>query len=573
MLASLHIENIAVIRSLDLDFEPGFTVLTGETGAGKSVILDSIGFLLGQRVSRDLIRSGETRATVSGLFCGLSDEVISALGALGVSPDEEGGILLQKTFTADGRTQIKLNGQSITLALQREVARQLICINGQHEGHALLHKASHLDLLDAFGGHFDVLSEYHTTYAALRAARRAVDALQMDAAEKARRVEMLTYQIKDIDAVKLKTGEEDKLTAEAAKLQNMEKISRHVDLAARLLIHSEKSAAVLQLDRAAAALRQIEDVVPEASALVERLKACRYEVEDVGEQISSYEIDCDGDPTERLNRIEGRLDAISRLKRKYGSSEQEILAFRAKAAAELETLLDADERMDELRRAADDCASKAADAARILHDRRVEAGEVLRERVRETLAFLDMPGVRFSVSIDLQRNPDGSFVFGADGADDAEFLLAANQGEPLMPMAKTASGGELSRVLLALKRVLADRDGVGTIVFDEIDTGISGKTARKIGHLLSDISTGTQVICVTHSAQIASMADTHCLIAKGERDGRTESSVRVLTEEERVEEIARILGGIQITERQKEAAAELLRGRGERFAACGEEIL
>ncbi|MBR6709838.1 MAG: DNA repair protein RecN, partial [Clostridia bacterium] len=547
------------------------TVLTGETGAGKSVILDCIGILLGQRVSRELIRSGESKASVSGLFCGLSADTVAALDALGVSPDEEGGILLQKSFTADGRSQIKLNGQSITLALQREIARLLICINGQHEGHALLQKASHLTLLDAYGDHSAALAEYRTAYDALIAARSALNALQMDAAEKARRVEMLTYQVKDIDSVKPRVGEEEKLTAEAAKLQNLEKISRHVDLAAKVLIHSEKSAAVLQLERAAAALRQIEDVVPEAAGLVERLKNCRYEVEDIGEQIAGYEIDCDGDPTARLNRIEGRLDAISRLKRKYGNDEEEILAFRARAAAELETLLDADERADLLRGVLNECRQKATDAARVLHQLRLETAETIREKIRQTLVYLDMPGVRFGVSVELQKGTDG-LMFRADGADDVEFLLSANPGEPLLPMAKIASGGELSRVLLALKRVLADRDGVGTIVFDEIDTGISGKTARKIGHLLSDISADTQVICVTHSAQVASMADEHCLIAKHVADGRTESRVRILSEQERIEEIARILGGIQITARQMEAAEELLRDRGTLPVVAEDEV-
>ncbi|MBQ8397335.1 MAG: DNA repair protein RecN [Clostridia bacterium] len=561
MLASLHIENVAVIRSLDLDLAPGFTVLTGETGAGKSVILDSINLLLGGRFSRELIRTGETRATVSGLFCGLDQRALDTLAALGVLPDEEGGLLLQKTVTTDGRSQTRLNGQSITLALQREIARVLLCINGQHEGQALLQKSSHLALLDAYAGCTDELAAYRQSYAALQAARKALDAISLDAAEKTRRAEMLAYQIADIDAVKPKVGEEDKLTRKAARLQNLEKISRNTSLAARYLSQAEKGSAVMLLERSAQALRQIADVIPEADELAERLDNCRYEVADVADRVMDFDVDEDGDPTERLNRIEGRLDALTRLKRKYGADEREILAFRAKAAAELETLNDSDERAETLRREIAALEGKAADAADALRARRMEAAERLREQVLTTLSFLDMPKVRFAASVTPMQEADGRPRFAADGADDVEFMLAANPGEPLLPMAKIASGGELSRILLALKRVLADRDGVGTIVFDEIDTGISGKTARKIGLLLSDVARGTQVLCVTHSAQVASMADAHCLIAKHERNGRVETAVTELDEQGRIGELARIMGGIEITDVQREAAAELLHDR------------
>ncbi len=561
MLASLHIENVAVIRSLDLDFSSGFTVLTGETGAGKSIILDSINLLLGNRFSRELIRSGETRATVSGLFCALSPETIEALAQLGVSPDEEGGLLLQKTVTADGRSQTRLNGQSITLALQREIGRLLLCINGQHEGQSLLQRSAHLPLLDAYAGSAAPLAEYRRVYDELVAAQKELDAISLDEAEKARRAEMLTYQINDIDAVKPKVGEEEKLEKEAARLGNIEKISRSVSVAARLLSQAEKGSAVMLLERASAVLRQITDVVPEAVELSERLDSCRYEVADVAETVMDIAVDTDGDPTERLNRIEGRLDAIARLKRKYGADEREILAFRARAAAELEALSNADEQTDLLRRKISVLEKETAQAADILHDFRTDAAERLHGEVLRTLTFLDMPKVRFAVSVRPTWEANGKRRFTADGGDDVEFMLAANPGEPLLSMTKSASGGELSRILLALKRVLADRDGVGTIVFDEIDTGISGKTARKIGVLLADVACGTQVLCVTHSAQVASMADEHYLIAKHERDGRAETVVNPLDETGRIDELARIMGGIHITERQRQAAAELLHER------------
>lgn len=561
MLASLHIENMAVIRQLDVDLTPGFTVLTGETGAGKSVILDSINLLMGNRTNRDLIRTGADRAQVEAMFCGLDAEAVEALAELGVTPDEEGGLMLQKTVSADGRSQTRLNGRSITLALQREIGRILLCINGQHEGHTLLQKSAHLSLLDAYAGNDVQRAEYNRCYEALQAARHALNAISLDGAEKARRAEMLAYQIADIDAVKPVIGEEEKLSAESLRLQNIEKISRHVSLTARILSQAEKGAAVALLDRALSAMRQIADVVPEADALAQRLENCRYEVADIAELVADLAPDDDGDPTARLNRIEGRLDAISKLKRKYGADEREILAFRARAADELEELNSADERADALKREIEALTDAAEKAAEALRASRRAAAERLQEEVLRTLTFLDMPKVRFSAAVTPRREPDGKTKFAPDGGDDVEFLLAANPGEPLLPMAKIASGGELSRILLALKRVLADRDGVGTIIFDEIDTGISGKTARKIGLLLSDIAKDTQVICVTHSAQVASMADSHLLIAKAEREGRMESTLRHLAEEERIGEIARIMGGITVTDRQREAAAELLRER------------
>ncbi len=570
MLASLHIENIAVIRSLDLEFSSGFTVLTGETGAGKSVILDSINLLIGNRFSRELIRAGETKATVSGLFCALSSETTDALEAIGISPDEEGGLLLQKTVTADGRSQTRVNGQSITAALQREIGRILLCINGQHEGQALLQKSAHLSLLDAYAGCGKLLDEYRLLYDDLTEAKKMLNEISLDSAEKARRIEMLTYQINDIDAVKPKIGEEEKLEREAARLGNLEKISRNVGLAARLLSQAEKGAAVALLDRSAAALGQISDIIPEAAELSERLRNCRYEVEDIAERVMDISADSEEDPTERLNRIEGRLDAISKLKRKYGADEQEILAFRARAAAELESLSDADERIEQLHRKISSLEEKAALSADRLHACRAEAAERLRDEVLRTLTFLDMPKVRFAVAIRTLYEADGRRRFERDGCDDAEFMLAANPGEPLLPMIKSASGGELSRILLALKRVLADRDGVETIVFDEIDTGISGKTARKIGVLLADVAKETQVLCVTHSAQVASMADTHYLIQKYERDGRAETSVGLLDEAGRIGELARIMGGIHVTERQRQAAAELLDERPTMASLCEE---
>ena len=550
MLRSLHIENVAVIRRVDLDFADGFSVLTGETGAGKSIIIDSINLLLGNRVSREIIRGGETAAKVSAVFEELSPTTVEALAELGFSC-EDGSLMIQRTLQVDGRSQTKLNGQTITQALQREAMRMLVSIHGQSDSQRILQRSAHRELLDAFAHTEAKLDAYRTHYRAWRSVCERIASLSRDEAEKLRMREMLQFQINDIDSMKLRDGEEETLTKERDRLLNLEQINRRTGLCYRALRGGEKVSAQSLLSRAADALRGLEGMVDGVEPLADRLDAAMSEIEDIAESVLAFADDDREDPTARIDRIEERLEGISKLKRKYGGSIAEILAYRARAAAELEAIEGADELLGELEREAEKTQKDAQSAAVLLTAARREAAAQIEREVTEALTFLDMPRVRFAVSVEPAEMND-------TGADSVEFMIATNVGEPLQPMIKIASGGELSRIMLALRSVINDREGTATVIFDEIDTGVSGKTARKIGLKLRHIARGTQVLCVTHSAQIASLADTHFLISKNEREGRAETDVCTLDIEGRVEEVARILGGIEITDAQRDAAREMI---------------
>ncbi len=549
MLKSLHIENVAVIRRVELEPSRGFSVLTGETGAGKSMIIDSINLLLGNRTSRGVIRTGADRATVSAVFDELSPTVCDALEEMGFSV-EDGAVMLQRTLFADGRSQVRLNGQTITQSLQREIARMLISIHGQSDSQKLLQKSSHASLLDAYAHPDEALAAYREVYHELKKIQKEIDTLVTDESEKLRLREILQYQIADINALKLKEGEEEALTRERDRLAYAERINERSELAYRALKGSDKSAHQL-VKRAASALIGLDGLVEGVDDLCARLDAVADELADVAETALSFVDDDREDPTARIDRIEGRLDAISKLKRKYGGSIGAVLTFRDEAQARLDALEDADGRLDrlnaELKKKTAEAESLAAVLTRL---RRTAATEVTRE-VTEALTFLDMPKVRFEVAV--TPSP-----LGENGADDIEFLIATNVGEPLLPMIRIASGGELSRIMLALRSVLNDRDGAATVIFDEVDTGVSGKTARKVGIKLHRTAKHAQVLCVTHSAQIASLADAHFLISKQEIDGRAETAVTELSSTDRVEEIARILGGIHVTDAQRTAAREML---------------
>ncbi len=556
MLRTLHIENIAVIKCVDIAFEDGLTVLTGETGAGKSILIDSVALLLGGKFNRELIRTGQKTATVSAVFDGLSEQALSALSELGYEPDEDGTLLLRRVLHDDGKSTMRLCGQPITATLAREVGRYLLNIHGQNDNQRLLQKSTHLQLLDAMGDFADIKKAYAAAYGRLCDCERELASLGQSDAEKLRLREMLEYQIKDIEAVKLKTGEIESLNRERERLRNIEKIEKHVKFTAQVMDSREKSASVAYLlGRASASLRQIADVIPEATSMSERLDDMMYQVRDMAEQVREWSDDDTGDPTARLDAIEGRLDQISRLQRKYGKTEEEILSFLARAKVDMEGLDTAGERFAALERQRSALREECRLLADALTERRRAVADEITERIREELAYLDMPKVRFAVSI---KKTEG---FTATGCDDVEFLIATNPGEPLLPMIKIASGGELSRLMLALKTVLNDRDGVGCVVFDEVDTGISGKTSRKVGIRLCQMGRDVQVICITHAAQIASLADTHLVIAKREVDDRMETTVTPLDEDGRVEEVARILGGIEVTETQRTAAREMIAER------------
>ncbi len=549
MLQSLHIENAAVIKSLDMDLGDGFLVLSGETGAGKSIIIDSINLLSGNRVSRDLIRTGEDKATVSAVFTDCGEAVGELLESYGI--DFDGSVMLSRILSRDGKSMVKLNGRTVTQTLQRELCRLLINIHGQHDNQRLMQRSSQIEILDSFAGNDGLLSDYGEQYRRLSDIREKLDALEADEAQKIRMRDMLKFQLDEIGKAKLRSeDEEDILEAERKRLGSIEKITDTANLSYRMLYGSEKGVVSL-LDRVCAALSKISDALPEATEFSEKLSDYRYEIEDIAERVRDF-AEVDENPTEKLNRIESRLNTITKLKRKYGSTIQEILEFKAQAEAQLDDIENADEKREALLAEYEIVRTEAERIADAIHQKRGKACEAVVREVMQTLTFLDMPKVRFEIRITKTDK------LRSNGYDEIEFLISANTGEPPMPLEKIASGGELSRIMLALKSVLSDKDGVGTVVFDEVDAGISGKTSRKVGIKLKQIAKSTQVICVTHSAQIASLADSHFLIAKHDVDGRTQTDISLLDSEGRVREVARILGGIEVTDSQLCAAVEMI---------------
>ena len=551
MISSLHIENIAVVKSLDVEFGGGMTVLSGETGAGKSIIIDSLGLLLGAKADKELIRNGESSANVSALFTEIGESVRALLSELGFESEDD-TVMLSRSLTRSS-SNARINGRPVTVAMLREVGSALFNIHGQNDNQQLLDPKNHVRLLDSFADNAQLFEAYSEKYRAVLSKRCDLDSFKKDMMEQNRLCEMLRFHVKDIDAAKLRRGEEEELVELVKKLQSIEKISKSLSLVSRAIKGGEKNMGATYLcDRAAGALESISDVVPEAERLAARLNEVRFELEDIAE--CAYELGDvgEGDPTARLDKAEARLDVISKLKRKYGSTAEEIIAYRNDCAKRLDDIENADERAEDLENELKALEAEAHAIADQLSARRRKSGELLSSSVLQTLAFLDMPRVKFEVSV--KRADD----LGAFGTDKVEFLISTNPGEPLYALEKIASGGELARIMLSLKNVLNRCDGVKTVIFDEIDTGISGKTSRKVGIKLKEIARDTQVFCVTHSAQIASLAHDHLLIYKSEDGGRVSTSLKLLSGEERCEEISRILGGIEITDAVRRAAEEML---------------
>ncbi len=557
MLLSLHIENIAVIKCVDFDFSPGFMVLTGETGAGKSIVIDSINLLLGAKAERELIRTGAEAATVSGLFGDLSQYTVSRLSEYGVELGEDGTVLIQRTISSDGRSRIYLNGRAIALALLKSITPYLVTVHGQSDTASLMDSKNHIELLDVYAGCSDTVEKYGIAYKKLEKIRKEIFEITEQAREGERLKEILEYQIKDIDSVAPYDGEEEELIDKKVKIKNSEKITKNSEFAYKALKGSEKGGVTYLLDRSASALAQLSEVVPNFAEYSERLREVLYQVDDIAEEVYAVIEDIDEDPTETLNKIESRLDKISKLKRKYGLTIAEVLSFREKASRELANLENSDAVLKALNASEREAYNEALELASELHSKRASAVKHLEGAIKGTLEFLDMPKVVFFVSV--KENHDGERkLLNKDGYDSVEFYISANRGADAQPLCKIASGGELSRIMLALKSVIADKDGVPTVIYDEIDAGVSGKTARKIGIKMLSLSKTSQLFCVTHSAQIASLGDVHFLISKGDVNGVTETSVHVLDTDGRIGELSRILGGIDITDAQRAAALDML---------------
>lgn len=549
MLSTLHIENIAVIDRADVPFAEGLNVLTGETGAGKSIVIDSIGALLGARVGRELLRRGESRARVTGLFTELSDTVSARLGELGIET-EDGELLLERTLTADGKSTARAGGKPVTSALLRAAAPLLLNIHGQHDTGKLLSDASHLSFIDRCGACGTLAAAYREKYDALRAIDRELAALALDDAEKARRSDNLRYHIGKLEAAKLEPGEDERLEARRSELRAAEANREAASRASEALSGTDDAAgAVALLREAARALERGEG--DDTAALARRLTDLSYEAEDIAERVADLSFSVD---PEELDAIESRLYTFDRLKRRYGQTVREMLDYLESARAELAAIETADARIAELTAARETALREALAAADTLHALRAEAARTLSCAIEEELAYLDMPRARFSANLTAAEDKK----LGPDGYDRASFLIAVNAGEDLKPLSKVASGGELSRVMLALQNVLSAGDDAQTLIFDEVDAGISGRAAGKVARKLRKLARGRQILCVTHLASLAAAGQHELFIRKTEADGRTYTRIDPLDEEGRTREIARLLAGENITDSVLAAARELL---------------
>lgn len=557
MLRILRIENIAVAREVELELGRGFSVLTGETGAGKSILIDGLTLVLGGRISKDMIRPGEKNASVTAIFSDV-ENILPELDGLGIHPDEEGEITVRRVFSEDGKSSTKINGKSASVSELRELSSLLVNINGQNDTHTALDQSTHIDLLDEYS-ELD-RSAYSGLYREYLDAVRNLKEIKESLRDRSMMTDILKYQIKEIDAAKLSDPEEEeKLEKLRIKLKDIEKISKYMGIVVRALSQSEKGVtAAYMLEKAQAALEQLGGVMENAQELAEKLESMRYEIIDIAEQASDL-IDSDmQNPEEKLDHVEKRLSLISRLEKKYGADISEILSFREEAAKKLDALESRDLAVKEAEAALAKAYEAALAEAERLSGIRSENAKILSDQVGASLKYLDMPKARFEVKVSRDYSSDGKEILNPNGCDSVCFMFTANPGYPMKELSKVASGGELSRTVLAIKCALAGKQGVDTVIFDEIDTGVSGATSQKIGMKLRELSKHIQVICVTHSPQVASLADAHFFIHKSEKDGKAESFVRLLTDEERISEIARIIGGVTVTDKQIQAAREML---------------
>ena len=548
MLSLLHIENIAVIESADISFDRGFNVLTGETGAGKSIVIDAISAILGQRAYRDMIRTGTSKASVRAVFTDVPE--LSWFEDNGVAYDPE-TVILREVYL-DGKNVCRVNGSLVSVSILHKLGIQLINIHGQHDSASLFDEDNHLSFLDAFGDNEGLRQDYLQKYEVVAKLRREIDRMTMDEGEKLRRMETLKYQITEIDKADLKPGEDEVLEERRKLLQNAEKISDGMNEAVEALSGGyDSDGAAALLSTAVYSLSRIAKFGDNINELKERVTDLMYQVQDLADEARNLRDDL-AYSADELEQIESRLDIIHRLRKKYGSSCEDILEYLENARAELDEIEFADDHLEKLKKKLSKAEKCAWEAALALRENRKQTAKEMSQRILTELAQLDMPRVQFSCEFrELELTPNG--------CDAVAFYMSANAGEALKPMSKVASGGELARIMLAMKNVLAEKDRVETLIFDEVDTGVSGRAAQKVAEKLRSVSQHKQVLCVTHLPQLAALANTHLLIAKSERDGRTYTSVTPLDVEGRKRELARIIGGTNITETTLKSAEEMLR--------------
>lgn len=547
MLSLLHIENIAVIECADISFDKGFNILTGETGAGKSIVIDAISAVLGERAYRDMIRTGSNKASVRAVFTDVPE--LSWFAENGVEYEPE--TIIQREVYLDGKNVCRVNGTLVTVSILHKLGIQLINIHGQHDSASLFDEDNHLQFLDAFADHAPLLVDYAKKYSVVVSLRREIERMTMDEGEKLRRMETLRYQIEEISKANLEVGEDEALEERRKILQNAEKLSDGINAAVEYLYGGDETdGAASLLAEAERELGRLSRYTDAFSALHERVTDLMYQVQDVAEEVRSARDDLSYSADE-LERIESRLDIIHRLRRKYGATCADILGYLDQAKKELDEIEFADDHLEQLKGKCAKAEEAAWQAAHVLRRSREQAAQNLSGRILAELAQLDMPKVQFSCEFtDLE--------LGANGADAVAFYMSANVGEALKPLSKVASGGELARIMLAMKNVLAEQDQVATLIFDEVDTGVSGRAAQKVAEKLRSVARNKQVLCVTHLPQLAALASTHLLIAKEERGGRTYTTVTPLDLDGRKRELARIIGGANITETTLKSAEEML---------------
>ncbi len=550
MLNELSIENVAVIEKTDVHFGPGLNVLTGETGAGKSILIDSINAILGNRTSRDLVRSGAQKASVWATFSDLSDEVRALLSDAGYEPEDE--LLLSREIGQDGKSSCRINGKPATVGILRQLGEALITIHGQHDNQSLLNPANHLSILDEYAQNDSLLGQYRDLYHTLRDTQKQMSGLAMDEGEKQRKMDLLRYQTQEIEAAELQQGEEEELEEQRSKIHHSQQILDSLGAAYDALQGGDDyEGSVGLLGQAHEQLGQINEFSSEFSAFYEKLGELYYAGQDLAAELKSSLDDFDFEPA-MLNEIEERLDLLYQLKRKYGPSVADIEAYYENALQELETIEFADQKLEELQQRCALLQEKATACAAQLTAARKKAFDAFSAAIMASLRFLNMPNIKFSLITEQTK-------LGPMGADAMEFFISTNPGEEPKPLAKIASGGELSRIMLAIKSVLAEKDHIPTVIYDEIDAGVSGLAAGRVGQKLQETAkSGHQVICITHTAQIAAYAQQHLLIEKSVTGERTYTKVRQLAKEERVAELARIVSGDKVTELSLANARELL---------------
>ena len=552
MLSSLQIENVAVIQKAEVHFEPGLNVLTGETGAGKSILIDSINAILGSRTSKDLVRTGAAKAMIRAAFEQVPPAVLDKLEQSGYERSE--ALLLSREITAEGKSSCRINGMPATAAVLRELCGGLININGQHDSVGLLNPAHHLGILDDYAQNRTVFQEYYTLYRELVRVKRELDALITDEAEKQRKIDLLQYQVQEIEDAGLTAGEEQTLENRRKVLSNASAIRDRLAQSYALLSGSDDAAgAVDLLGEASNAVDAAAQLDPALTAAAGQLLDLYYNAKDVAADLIGR-LDAYDTNDAELDEVEQRLDLLYRLKRKYGSTVEDVIAFGQKAREELDNIQHSQQRHDALQAEKLRLYAKAREKAEVLTQTRLKAFEELNTRISGTLDFLNMPGVRMTL-----RHTRGPLA--SHGQDSIEFYISTNPGEAPKPLAKIASGGELSRITLAIKNAMADKDAVPTVIYDEIDSGVSGKAAGRIGEVLRQSAQGHQILCITHTAQIAALADCHLLIQKNVSNERTYTEIHPLDENGRVEALARLISGDHVTELSRANAREMLQER------------